>query len=53
MVSFTFKALYLGERALGTFSIGGWVGPRIDLDAVTKRKNSYPSREWNPDRPTP
>jgi hypothetical protein len=28
--------------------IGGWVDPRADLDAVTKRRNSYSSRESNP-----
>jgi hypothetical protein len=26
------------ERALGTHSIGGWVGPRAGLDAVVKRQ---------------
>jgi hypothetical protein len=26
------------ERALGTHWVGGWVGPRVDLDAVEKRK---------------
>jgi hypothetical protein len=27
-----------GERALGTHRIRGWVGPRVVLDAVEKRK---------------
>jgi hypothetical protein len=27
-----------GERATGTHSIGGWVGPRAGLDDVEKRK---------------
>jgi hypothetical protein len=27
-----------GERASGTFWIGGWVGPRASLDAVEMRK---------------
>jgi hypothetical protein len=26
------------ERAAGTYWIGGWVGPRVDLDNVEKRK---------------
>jgi hypothetical protein len=26
------------ERAAGTYSIGGWVGPRAGLDSVEKRK---------------
>jgi hypothetical protein len=28
----------LGERALGTHRIGGWVSPRAGLDDVEKRK---------------
>jgi hypothetical protein len=28
-----------GERALGTYWIGGWVDPRAGLDDVTKRKS--------------
>jgi len=28
-----------GERAFGTHRIGGWVGPRADLDAMGKRGN--------------
>jgi hypothetical protein len=31
-------ALPPGERALGTHSIGGWVGPRVGADAVGKRR---------------
>jgi hypothetical protein len=30
------------ERAPGTHWIGGWVGPRADLDAVVKRKIPSP-----------
>jgi len=30
-------ALKLGKEHLGTHSIGGWMGPRDGLDAVTKR----------------
>jgi hypothetical protein len=31
-------ALPPGERALGTYWIGGWVDPRAGLDDVQKRK---------------
>jgi hypothetical protein len=31
-------ALPPGERAPDTYEIGGWVGPRTDLDDVEKRK---------------
>jgi hypothetical protein len=31
-------ALPPGDRAPGTHWIGGWVGPRVDLGAVEKRK---------------
>jgi hypothetical protein len=34
----------LGERATGIYGIGGWVGPRVDLDAVVKRK--IPTSCW-------
>jgi len=40
---FTFR-----ERAPGTHWIGGWVGPRIILNAVVKRRISNPSRDSNP-----
>jgi hypothetical protein len=40
----------LGEIALGTHWIGGWVGPRAGLDAVEKRKILY-YRGSNPARP--
>jgi hypothetical protein len=39
-----------GERAPGTHWIGGWVGPRIGLDAVVKRKILY-CRRSNHGRP--
>jgi hypothetical protein len=39
-----------GERAPGTHRIGGWVGPRVGLDAVEKRKVLH-CRESNPGRP--
>jgi hypothetical protein len=40
------------ERAPGTHSIEGWVGPRACLDVVAKRKKShhYPCQESNPSR---
>jgi hypothetical protein len=46
-------ALHAGERASGTHWMGGWVGPRTDLDAMEKiRKFHYcPCRELNPGRP--
>jgi hypothetical protein len=36
-----------GERAPGTHWLGGWVGPRFDLDAAEKRKNLH-CRDSNP-----
>jgi hypothetical protein len=39
-----------GERAPGTHWIGGWVGLRVDLDAVEKIK-IWHSRESKPARP--
>jgi hypothetical protein len=36
-----------GGTAPGTHCIGGWVGPRVDLDAVDSRKISCPCRESN------
>jgi hypothetical protein len=36
------------QRAPGTHRIGGWVGPRVVLDAVVKRKIPSPRRESNP-----
>jgi hypothetical protein len=40
-------ALHLGERApfRGTHRIGGWMGPRTDLDAVEEEKNILPLLE--------
>jgi hypothetical protein len=35
------------ERAPGTHWIGGWMGPRAELDAVVKRKIPSPRRESN------
>jgi hypothetical protein len=35
------------ERAPGTHSIGGWMGPRAVLDTVMKRKIPSPRREPN------
>jgi hypothetical protein len=39
-----------GEGALGNHWIGGWVDPRAGLDALEKRKISYPCRELYPSR---
>jgi hypothetical protein len=39
------------ERAPGTHSIGGWVGPRAVLDTVVKKKIPSPRRESNPRTP--
>jgi hypothetical protein len=36
------------KRLLGTHWIGGWVGPRVVLDAVLKRQIPSPRRESNP-----
>jgi hypothetical protein len=38
------------ERAACTHWIGGWVGPRVGLDAVEENKFLY-CRESNPGRP--
>jgi hypothetical protein len=38
VVSFTPQPRYPGERAPGNHWIGVWVGPRVDLDGVEKRK---------------
>jgi len=37
-----------GERAPGTHWIGGWVDPRVDMDAVRKRKIGAPSGNLTP-----
>jgi hypothetical protein len=39
------------ERAPGTRWIGGWMGPRVGLDAVVKRKIPTPCRDSNPHHP--
>jgi hypothetical protein len=39
------------ERVPDTHWIGGWVGPRVVLDAVVKRKIPNPRRELNPRTP--
>jgi hypothetical protein len=38
VVSFTPLPLYPGERVPSTHWVGGWVGSRIYLNAVEKRK---------------
>jgi hypothetical protein len=42
VVSFTARPLYPQERTPGTHWIGGWVGPRVDLDTGGGEKNSQP-----------
>jgi hypothetical protein len=39
------------ERAPRTHWIGGWLGPRVVLDAVVNRKIPSPRRESNPRTP--
>jgi hypothetical protein len=39
-----------GERASGTHWIGGWVDPTTGLDAVEKRRISFPCQESKPGR---
>jgi hypothetical protein len=44
----------LGEIVPGIHWIRGWVGPRVNLDAVERIKFSQPPpgiEPWNPDRP--
>jgi hypothetical protein len=43
VVSFTLRPLYPRKKPL--VPIGGWVGPRADLDAMVKRKIPNPRRE--------
>jgi hypothetical protein len=40
-----------GEGTSDTHKMGGWVGPRAGLDAVTKRETLSPCRELNPNHP--
>jgi hypothetical protein len=42
------------SKSHGTHCIGGWVGPRADLDVAMKGKKSHhcPSRELNPGPPS-
>jgi hypothetical protein len=54
MVSVTPRPRFTtGEKTLGVGAhwIGGWVGPRADLDAGARRKILCPCRGSNPDRP--
>jgi hypothetical protein len=44
-------ALPLMERAAGTHLIGGWMGPRVGLDAVSNIRITNPRRDSNTDRP--
>jgi hypothetical protein len=51
VVSFTPRPLYHRRKPPGTHWIGAWVGPRVGLDAVAKRKIPSPLRESNPNLP--
>jgi hypothetical protein len=39
------------ERVPDTHWVGGWVGPVVGLDTVSKRKIPSPCRDSNSDRP--
>jgi hypothetical protein len=45
----TAVAILLGKESFGTHWIRGLMGCRADLDAMDKRKNSFPCWELNPD----
>jgi hypothetical protein len=51
MVSFMSQSLYAQGKNPSTHFIGGWVGPRADLDAVKQRKISCPCKKSNPGHP--
>jgi hypothetical protein len=40
--------LYPQDRVLGTYWIGGWVGPRANPGTIKKRKIPYAYQELNP-----
>jgi len=42
VVRFTLRPIYLQGKSLGAHWIGGWVSPRVGLDAVVKRKIPVP-----------
>jgi hypothetical protein len=48
MIIFTPGRLTSGERNPGTRWIGGWMGLRVGLDAVAKKRNLCLCRELNP-----
>jgi hypothetical protein len=43
VVNFTSQLIYTQEGAFSPHWIKGWTGLRADLDAVAKRKNSFPA----------
>jgi hypothetical protein len=49
MVSFMPLLLYPWGNSLGTHYIVGWVGPRISLGIIEKKKISCFYQELNPD----
>jgi len=51
VVGFTPRPLYSGKRAPAIQRIRGWVCPRVDLEAMAKKKRiPTPCRELNPSR---
>jgi hypothetical protein len=50
VVSFTPRLLYPGKRSHVTNCIGVWVGPKVSLNAVEKRKIPCSCQESNPCR---
>jgi hypothetical protein len=51
VVSFAHRPLYPGEKALVTHLVRGWVGTSAGLEAVGKRRVSFPCQESKPVRP--
>jgi hypothetical protein len=45
------RSLYPQGKSPCVHWLGGWVGPRTSLDAVSKRKIPSPRRDSNPDHP--
>jgi len=49
--SFTLWLLNQWEKCLLTHWIGGWKGPRADLDVLEKRRSLISAGNWTPDCP--
>jgi len=52
MISFIHQPLYPGGKSSSTHWIGGWVGPRANLDMVVKRKDPCFCQKSNAHHPT-